>query len=901
MAGDSKAKIHHEAEKFVIQGKIAQAIAEYQKIIKIDPEDVLTLNTIGDLCLRLGKPQEASTYFSKVADHYARNNFLLKAIAVYRKILSCDPQNVAVNKTLATLYAKQGLNVEARNEFLRVAEISAREGNAAEAHLAYEKVAELDPANVSAQLKLADFNLREGSKDKAHFYLVAAGRAQAKAGDCDAALNSFGRALELQPGDVRTMAGFYDASIRVGQAPRALEMLKRSLAAGFESVELLEMLAKIYLSRDDVPNATAMLQRVIALDESQYPQFFEVQKKLLELKDMDAAATCLDPIIPILIEKRATKQAIEAYQSILSGVPDHILSLTRLAELYSAANDMPSYLGTLDRLSEYYLNSQLYREALDFLEKILQVTPDSAQHLRLHRQAFEAVFPGVPYISPRRTDSQPAQEASTPAQGFETAAQSTEGIQGGNPALVEVDLLLNYGMKDRAFELLRTLESQDPSDVGVRLRLLSLYKENNQVSLAAEECLYLALAHRKTGDDEAAQKFIDEAGRLDSAVVAGRPELLSQAYQQGVAPEQAPQGPGAISADAGSGIEVDLSEDLSDIFFKKQGTSEIGAETGSEQVDGDDMAEEFTPGGAPLRPPSSLPDQLQEVDFYIRLGFYDEARVKLDELAKDNPNHPDLRLRQRQIADGATQPAAAPAALAGNSDTIELVSEESAPAEESFNEEFNLVNEPPQSLDFALPAADIDAPPSHQPSAPVAAEAAQAVDGSPRDDQTPPAQAAKEPEAKGMFADLLYEVNSLTDQEIAREEYETHYSLGIAYREMSLIDEAIKEFQGAMKVLTPAQHPTEVIQCCGMLSTCFLDKGMPRSAIRWCETGLAIPQISRHEAMALSYDMGVALAALGEVERALECFTSLRETDPNYRDVSQKIDELRGDSGRHVT
>ena len=63
MAGESKAKIQHEAEKFVIQGKVPHAIAEYQKIIKLDPEDVLTLNTIGDLCLRIGKPQEASAYF----------------------------------------------------------------------------------------------------------------------------------------------------------------------------------------------------------------------------------------------------------------------------------------------------------------------------------------------------------------------------------------------------------------------------------------------------------------------------------------------------------------------------------------------------------------------------------------------------------------------------------------------------------------------------------------------------------------------------------------------------------------------------------------------------------------------------------------------------------------------
>ncbi len=902
MAGDSKAKIHREAEKYVVQGKIPQAISEYQRIIKIDPEDVLTLNTIGDLCLRLGKPQEASTYFVRVAEHYAHNNFLLKAIAVYRKILSCDSQNTGVHKTLAALYSKQGLNVEARNEFLRVAEICAREGKTAEAQLAYEKVAELDPANVSAQLKLAEINRREGSNDKAHFYLVAAARAQGKAGDYEAALNSFERALQIQPGDVRSLTGLLDASTRTGQVPRALELIKKSLAAGCESIEVLEMLAEIYLNGNDISNATATLQRVITLDQSRYPKFFEIQKKLLEHKDYDAAATCLDPITPILIDKRATKQAIEGYKAALTAVPDHLASLTRLAELYSAANDQQHYLETLDRISDCYLNGQHSQEALGTLEKILQITPDSKKHLELHRQCFEDVFPGLPYDAPANTERAPAAlETPVPAGRFSESEPADAGAQGTNSALVEADLLLNYGMRDKAMDLLRTLESQNPSDVDVRTRLLGLYKENNQNPQAAEECLYLALAHRKLGDEEAAQKYLDEAGHLDPAVVASRPELLSLAYQQAAGQQPASRSRAGLTADSGAGLEVDLSEDLSEIFFKGPGKTEAGDETVREAVGSDDMVEEFVPSAAPARPPSSLPEQLQEVDFYIRLGFYDEARVKLAELERDHPNHPELQLRQRQIADGTSQTATAPIALGGSSDTIEFVPDEATPAESSFDEDFSLIEEPAPSPEPAPPVVPRDEIPASGQPIPCVEEQPNPVATPPQEEDVPRAEELGESETKGMFSDLLDEVNSLTDQEIAREEYETHFSLGIAYREMSLIDEAIKEFQDAMKILTPAKHPTEVIQCCGMLSTCFLDKGMPRSAIRWCETGLVVPGISQHESMALRYDMGAALLALGEIEKALEHFTSLQAIDSSYRDVTQKIDELRGDSGRHVT
>jgi hypothetical protein len=113
---------------------------------------------------------------------------------------------------------------------------------------------------------------------------------------------------------------------------------------------------------------------------------------------------------------------------------------------------------------------------------------------------------------------------------------------------------------------------------------------------------------------------------------------------------------------------------------------------------------------------------------------------------------------------------------------------------------------------------------------------------------------------------------------------------------MGLVDDAIKEFQGAMKVLDTAKSPREAVQCCGMLSTCFLDKGMPRSAIRWCQTGLGVKDISQHETLALQYDLGLAHSLAGDSEKALDCYGNIFSVDPSYRDVAQKIDHIRGEA-----
>ncbi|NWG12956.1 MAG: tetratricopeptide repeat protein [Acidobacteria bacterium] len=142
-------------------------------------------------------------------------------------------------------------------------------------------------------------------------------------------------------------------------------------------------------------------------------------------------------------------------------------------------------------------------------------------------------------------------------------------------------------------------------------------------------------------------------------------------------------------------------------------------------------------------------------------------------------------------------------------------------------------------------------------------------------------------------------MKTITEGESAREEFDTHFNMGVAYREMNLLDDAIKEFEAAANSLDSAAHAREMVQCCGMLSTCYLEKGMARSTVRWCQTGLALADISSHESMALRYDMGVAYSLTGETDKALECFGKLFDVDPTYRDVAQRIDGLKSVSQRH--
>jgi tetratricopeptide (TPR) repeat protein len=874
VAADSKAKLLSDAEKFVLQGKIPQAITEYLKVVSLDPEDVLILNTIGDLYLRQKNRSEANKYFARVADSYVRNNFFLKAIAVYKKILSADPNNLEINSTMASLYAKQGLSIDARTQYLKIAELLENEGRTREVLETYEKIVELDPSNFKIQRKLAELHFTAGERDVAQTHWVGAARAQTKAGDLDGAIDSFERAMQLAPLDIDAMGGFLECCLKKGDVSPALNQLKKSVDMAPQNLDLREMLGQAFLESGDIEIAAKTYQMIVSLDETRYESFFPVAKAFIERNAYDQSIAFLDNIIPILITRRETDRAAKLYEQILQRSSQHIPALIKLASLYSATGDQPRYLEALDQISDYYLNERRLVEALEYLEKIIQTDPTSEKHRGLHKQVFDEAYPDTPYTPP--VDLQTSSIETGPAS---ISRESLESSEGSSSAVLEVDLLLNYGLKDKALSLLKNIESRDPYDKDVRNRLASLYKSENKFVEAAEQCLLLVVLHRRAKNEESAQYFLSEAKQLAPDVVAYETDLDALARRKGIVGEST-SGMQAADDVLKPVTEVDLSSDLLDVFFGSN--QESSSAEDSAPLNNQELMAEGYPQDVPSSAASkSIEEQLQEVDFYIRLGFNDEARTKLNELAKNNPNDPELASRYEKL--GESQPSAP---------SMPIIFE-SAPTQDADIPATDLSDSVKdfRSLDFSdtmdgfMESAREETKPSKSPSSPI----------------IPLKPAPSNPViVNDMFADLMEEVVSPDSLEEAKESFEEHFSLGTAYREMELTEEAIKEFEIALKSIAMKKGDQRVIQCCGMLSTCFIKKSMPRSALRWCQTGLSLADAASHEAMALRYDMGIAHAMDGSAEQALECFDQIFNSDPGYRDVAKRIDELKGGSERNA-
>jgi tetratricopeptide (TPR) repeat protein len=279
------------------------------------------------------------------------------------------------------------------------------------------------------------------------------------------------------------------------------------------------------------------------------------------------------------------------------------------------------------------------------------------------------------------------------------------------------------------------------------------------------------------------------------------------------------------------------------------------------EVATDVTAEEVTGGPEDAaRVETMMRQELESVDFYIAQGYSDIAVDTLEMLERQFGAHPDIQARREKLAASGGQPVVeAPAVF-----------------------EFGGVEEVPIArVEEAMPFDDT---------------AYAALAGEPVEVRNEPSPAAM-PVGSGIdagLAELFEEFRAAEEGDEVAEDFETHYNMGTAYKEMDLIDEAIQEFQTSANLVKLADGTSRFLQCCNMLGHCFMQKAMPEAAVIWFKKGLSAPGHSEDEYQALRYELGTAYEQLGDFKQAREFYTEVYGVDVSYREVADKLSQLKG-------
>jgi tetratricopeptide (TPR) repeat protein len=239
------------------------------------------------------------------------------------------------------------------------------------------------------------------------------------------------------------------------------------------------------------------------------------------------------------------------------------------------------------------------------------------------------------------------------------------------------------------------------------------------------------------------------------------------------------------------------------------------------------------------RAETSVEDDLDEADFYSGQGMYAEALDVLRTLLARYPQHRLVNLKLREVE----------ALASGQDDAIEV-------AHDSIEHEI-----PSHGTD----AIDLDE--IEEVSVDDFEEISSSIDGAPPPKKRKPTVMLEKPLDEG--------------------DADTHYDLGLAYKEMGLHDEAIKAFEKTLRVAE------REVQCRVMIGMCLREMGNPSEAIHQFKQGLHAEPKER-ERQSLHYEIGMTYESLGDDAEALYYFEMVTKRDPSFADAANRAEMLRG-------
>ena len=761
-----KAKVIKAAEKFLSQGKISAAIKEYRQIINNDPDDLTTLNMLGDLLARAGEKEEAATCFLRIAEHYREKEFRLKAIAMYRKIEKLKPRDPAIAKELGALYSAQGLMAEARAQYLVVADACIRAGQTRESLKVLHTIADLDPHNTDVRVKLAEGYLKEHMEVEAARAFSDAARRLFESAQFEKSLEAYSKSFELRPHSREVLKGMVSAHTALGTADEAAELLEKAIVEAPEDQELTSMLAQAYIEAEDAPGAERAIALLMTQDASHYRRHIDVARLYLKLDQEDEAARILDAVIEPMLAGREENDVQELIDELLARNPEHVRGLRLLARLHWWQRDMDKLRGVLERLAESAEALGLAEDERYALTQLVRLAPEEQRYL-----ARLTILGG--YLEELTESASLMDESGTAVPSFESfSLAETEAEPASGPKAEAFDFEWNSVADDASSPALSFADLNEPEE-------------------------------RQAGDSPA----------ISSTMIAADPFA--------------------------AGIES---------------VDENGGTAAAPLAD-----------GKPASVESMMRQELESVDFYITQGYYDIGFDTLELLERQFGTHPDIDARRKKL-ESAMQSA--------ESQSFEVPSEPT-PA----NSEIGSGTDATVAVVFG----DIDIANSPAVS-PVVSPNAPIV--------LPPASGSGiDSGLAEIFEEFRMEAEG--DTASANEDYETHYNMATAYKEMDLLDEAIREFQLAAALTSATDTTPRYFQCCNLLGHCFVQKGMPQAAVLWFKKGLEVPDRNPEELKALQYELGSAYEQMGDVTRAVAAFTEVYGVDVSYRDIGDRLSTLQ--------
>ncbi len=933
--GYSKEKSRAAAEKYLQQNKLPNAIAEYEKILKEEPRDLAILNTVGDVYARMGQNEKAIERFKTVGEAYAADGFVLKAIAVYKKITKLDSAGLPCIEKLAELYRKQGLVTDARSALLQAADGYARKGQNAQTLRLLKQLVLFDPENVQVITRAADLMSQGGEPEQARQMLLQTATTLVERHAFDPAQKILERLLLVDRNNTHALELRAQVTYELGDYPKAIEFYE-ALPDLDSRPDALRTLLDAQLHQGNLEESAMLARKLLSVHQDATgiirlaDRFYKDNETL---RVLELYSEFFDPAL------RANHDEVVAHlEGAVSRVRNNPDALQTIYTLLRRAGETSMIAEVLELMAHAAVQANQLERARDAYKELIELEPDNNAHVQGYRQVCALMGPGggapPPAAAPAAAEEPRTLADYVLAEGPDLPTQNyppevEEHIQA---ALTESELCESFSSKTKGVTALEAALQVAPDDLRLNRALAVFYTQVGQKSLATRCYATMHRVLELMGESEAASFYCEMAGAGQTTTweaksgefTASEFEMKPEAAAQGTAeeidlsgewesvwqvdepkPEPAAEVPPGVNVNDML-VEARFCLDRKIISEAESLVARIAAVAPNhpelpvlrarlqEAVAGPKSATplpaqpayqpvEVIEVGSPTLSTPPMPPPPRPAVAPTLNSLAAELDAELGDGFTPAPRSPVSPMPPRMAPPAAVPPAAAQPPAAWSQPQQPNYAPPAPPA----------YAQPPA---YAAPQGYPPAPPQAYPGyppppyppapgypAPYAAQPAAA-----------PAPSPMPPVEPNVFGNLLQDFErELEDtSETGGEDPESHFNLGIAFREMGLLDEAIGEFQKVCRLDARRLGSVRAQQAYIWLATCFVEKGVPEAAINWYQRALEIAP-NEESRVAVTYELASAYESAGRKREALERLMEVYGTNIDYRDVAGRIRELR--------
>ena len=940
-----RAKVTKEADKLLAAGRLDKAIEEYRKLLEDNPKDLPLMNRIGDLCVQAKRTGEAIDIFKRLGISYERDGFTQKGIAVLKKATRLAPDDLDMSQRLADMYRQVGMIKDALQVHLTVAEYFTKKGLIKRALEEFAKVVELDPKNLKNKVKLADLYNKEGMKDRAAaIYLEVAEALAIEQMHTEAGqILERAKAMVTTPQVFLTQSRL---AVIQKDLSGAAAHLREGLVANPRSNELLEALAEIEIQSKNPDRALEALGQIPQLPEKALVLCERGLRDLVKANRIEEGLRLFKPIGREFARRGMGDNAARALKNALQGQwsSEAYIQVADIFHQSGNRREQGAALQNAYALATQQRDQNLATHLAEQL-KVLGLTPGEAPDSTPSSPGLPAFGGGPDHTYPGgpgdTTEMDPVKQlqiqqlireadSHTRSKSTDRAVEAYKKILELDPAndvaivgiaeihkasgiLSRVQMhyvqsaqnLAGKGFRRKAIELLDKAEQLFPGSTRLHRRTLGLLEEAAPAAPSAPAAFELAALPPAPYSQPPAPPgprldpfSVPGAGQVSiplgpppSESLAGVPlaDLLSSvppATEESVPPEF------LISLDMPGGLTAGLqgppppasypvpyAERPTPVGTGAAGPTPPPAPVTADYLSDLDLAEppsfpgtgsspfDFIPPApvAPALPPpraepptmpfmpiledlapvlaagpvvsEELASFLSDIDFQMDYGSAEEAKEEIQAALLHYADHPELLSRLGR-ADEALRKIG-----------LEAKSKEDGDFSHSFFDLTDVLG------DALLETGEGE----EMHDATNVVEKVQSVD------------------------ELFAAFREGVEKQVQGDDYDTHYNLGIAYKEMMLLEPAIEEFKKAMA------DPERTQECCSMLSICEQAQGNQEGAVEWLNQGINAPGFPPEDSIGLRYDLGDLFLAMGRADEAKAEFLAVHALDPDYREVAAKL------------